>query len=129
VSRRRALVVAALSVFTLVLHLVLVRAMAHGHVAHVLLGSGNAAPPFAAAVLAVALVVVRLGAVVVAPGLLLASAVSLVAHVIVGPPRGGAGGQRVGRGTSSGAGKTSDESGAGATVAGGRGINIEGRAT
>ena len=31
------------------LHVFLVRAMAHGHVAHVLLGSGNAAPPLGAA--------------------------------------------------------------------------------
>ena len=80
-TRRRATVVALLALVTLGLHLVLVRAMAHGHVAHVLLGSGNAAPPLGAALLAVTLVVVRLGAVVVAPGALLAAAASLLAHV------------------------------------------------
>jgi hypothetical protein len=89
VTLRRAIVVAVLALVTLVLHLVLVRAMAHGHVAHVLLGAGNAAPPLGAAGLAVTLVVVRLGAVVVVPGALLAAAASLVAHVLVGPPRGG----------------------------------------
>ena len=65
-NRRRALVTLALSLVTLVLHVVLVRAMAHGHVAHVLLGSGNAAPPLGAAALAISLVLVRLGAVVLA---------------------------------------------------------------
>lgn len=124
-SRRRALVVGALSLLTLVLHVVLVRAMAHGHVAHVLLGSGNAAPPLGAAALAVSLVIVRLAAVVLAPGLLLASVASVVAHVLVGPPRGGGdqggGGDVVedGSGTSSGAGSS----------VGGTGISIEGRAT
>lgn len=119
-KRRRALVVAALSVVVLVIHLVLVRAMAHGHVAHVLLGAGNAAPPLGAAALAVSLVVVRLVALVLAPGLLLASVASLVAHVLVGPPppppRGG--------GDHSGT-----SSGAGTSLADGTGISIEGRAT
>ena len=124
-SRRRALVVAALALLTLVLHVVLVRAMAHGHVAHVLLGSGNAAPPLDAAVLAVSLVVVRLGAVVLAPGLLLASLASLVAHALVGPPRGG-GHHGDGAGAGVGAGTSS---GAGSSVADGTGISIEGRAT
>jgi hypothetical protein len=80
VNRRRAIVVAALALGALLLHVVLVRAMAHGHVAHVLLGSGNAAPPLGAALLALSLVVVRFAAVVVAPGALLASAASLLAH-------------------------------------------------
>ena len=88
-TRRRAIVVAVLALVTVVLHVVLVRSMAHGHVAHVLLGSGNAAPPLGAAVLAISLVLVRVGAVVVAPGALLAAAASLLAHVLVGPPRGG----------------------------------------
>jgi hypothetical protein len=138
VNRRRALVVAALSLVTLVIHLVLVRAMAHGHVAHVLLGSGNAVPPLGAAFLAIALVLVRLAAVVVAPGLLLASLASLVAHVLVGPPRdggdhregGGAGAGEEGSGTTSGAGKRSgEESSGGAMVADGTGISMEGRGT
>jgi hypothetical protein len=143
-TRRRAMVVAVLALVTVVLHVVLVRAMAHGHVAHVLLGSGNAAPPLGAAVLAVSLVVVRVGAVVVAPGALLAAAASLLAHVLVGPPRGGsdpeARSQRdgavdgapdgAGSGTSSGTGTKPGGSGsASSTVAVGRGINIEGRAT
>jgi len=85
-TRRRAVVVASLALVTLLLHVVLVRAMAHGHVAHVLLGSGNAAPPIGAALLAVALVLVRFAAIVLAPGALLASAVSLLAHAVMGPP-------------------------------------------
>ena len=137
-TRRRALMVGVLSLLVLALHVVLVRAMAHGHVAHVLLGSGNAAPPLGAALLAVSLVVVRLGAVVLAPGLLLASIASLAAHALVGPPRGGgaqrgaAGGapEGAGTGTSSGAGKSSDDEGSGGVaVADGTGLNIEGRAT
>jgi len=84
-SRRRAVIVGAAALVLLLLHVVLVRAMAHGHVAHVLLGSGNAAPPIGAAVLAVSLVAVRFLALVVAPGALLASLVSLVAHALVGP--------------------------------------------
>jgi hypothetical protein len=130
VNRRRALVVLALSLFTFALHLILVRAMAHGHVAHVLLGSGNAAPPLGAAVLAISLVVVRVGALVVAPGMLLASLASLAAYALVGPPRGGDdhrdGVAEGATGTSSGAGKTSDEAGSGST---GTGFSIEGRAT
>jgi hypothetical protein len=114
-----------------VVHVLLVRAMAHGHVAHVLLGSGNAAPPVGAALLAVSLVVIRLLAVVVAPGALLAALASLVAHALVGPPRGGDGqGDEAGTGTSSGTGKRSDPAGSGAGAASaGTGINIEGRAT
>jgi len=144
-TQRRAIVVALLAVVSLVLHAVLVRAMAHGHVAHVLLGAGNAAPPLGAAVLAVSLVVMRFGAVVVAPGALLAAAASLVAHALVGPPRGGASGapdQRggapeaapdaEGSGTSSGTGTKPGGSSSGSSavaVAVGRGISIEGRAT
>ena len=86
-SRRRAIVVAVLALATLVLHLVLVRAMAHGHVAHVLLGSGNTAPPIGAALLAVSLVLVRFVAIVIAPGALLAAGASLAAHAIMGPAR------------------------------------------
>jgi hypothetical protein len=86
VSRRRAIVVAAVALATTLLHLVLVRAMAHGHVAHVLLGSGNAAPPVGAALLAVSLVLARFAAIVIAPGALLAAAASLVAHAVMGPP-------------------------------------------
>lgn len=94
---RRAASVLALALATLVLHVVLVRAMAHGHVAHVLLGAGNAAPPIGAALLAVALVLVRFAAIVLAPGALLASTVSLLAHAVMGPPgshRSGGAGRR-----------------------------------
>lgn len=84
-SQRRAIVVAVAALATLLLHFVLVRAMAHGHVAHVLLGSGNAAPPVGPALLAVSLVVVRLVAIVIVPGALLAVAASLAAHALRGP--------------------------------------------
>lgn len=86
-SRRRAVVVALLAALVVFLHFLLVRAMAHGHVAHVLLGSGNAVPPIGAALLAVTLVLVRFAAIVIAPGALLASAASLLAHAVMGPPR------------------------------------------
>ncbi len=87
-KRRRALIVGVLALLALGAHEALLRAMAHGHVAHVLLGAGNATPPIGPAVLAASLVVVRFLAVVVAPGALLASVASLVAHALVGPPRG-----------------------------------------
>ncbi|MBX3190698.1 MAG: hypothetical protein KF819_27105 [Labilithrix sp.] len=86
-SRRRAIVCAIVSIAVLALHPVLVRAMASGHVAHVLLGAGNAAPPIGAALLAVSLVVVRFAAIVIVPGLLLASAASLAAHAVAGPKK------------------------------------------
>jgi hypothetical protein len=126
---RRAIVVALVALVTLVVHLVLVRSMAHGHVAHVLLGSGNAAPPLGAAILAITLVVVRALAVLVVPGALLASLASVVAHVLVGPPRGGTGqGEGAGTGTSSGTGKRSGGNGS-AEGAGGTGMSMEGRGT
>ena len=93
-TRGRAIVVAIVALAAILLHVVLVRAMAHGHVAHVLLGSGNAFPPMGAALLALSLVAVRLFAIVLAPGVLLASGVSLLAHGLMGPagprPAGGA---------------------------------------
>jgi len=112
VSRRRAVGVIAGSLGVLLLHVVLVRAMAHGHVAHVLLGSGNAAPPLGASLLAISLVLVRLTAVVLVPGALLAAVVSLVA-------------QRLGSGITSGAGRRSEAEGSGA----GAGAIIDGRGT
>jgi hypothetical protein len=133
VTRRGAIVVALVALAVLVLHAFLVRAMAHGHVAHVLLGSGNAAPPLGAALLAVSLVVARVAAVVLVPGALLASLASLVAHVVLGPPRGGARGdqgEEAGTGTSSGAGRSPEAAGSGSDeAAAGTGINIEGRST
>jgi hypothetical protein len=143
-SRRRAIVVAVLALLTLGLDVVLVRAMAHGHVAHVLLGSGNAAPPLGAAALAISLVVVRVAAVVIVPGALLAATASMLAHALVGPPRGGSDprprAQRdgaadgapdgAGKGTRSGTGTKPDGSGsASSAVAVGRGLSMEGRGT
>lgn len=84
---KRPIVLGLASLGVLVLHAVLVRVMAHGHVAHVLLGASSAAPPLGAASLAVALVVVRLVAMVLVPGILLAAAAQIVAHVLVGPRR------------------------------------------
>ena len=111
-SRRRALVVLAVALATCAVHLALLRAMAHGHVAHVLLGSGNAAPPIGAALLAVSLVLVRFAAVVLAPGAVLAATASLLAQLL-------------GTGTISGAGTRSDDAGS----ATGAGASIDGRGT
>lgn len=83
------MIVAVLAVAVILIHVLFVRLMAHGHVAHVLLGSANHAPPIGAALLAVALLVARFLSVVIAPGALLASATSLAAHVLVGPKGGG----------------------------------------
>jgi len=125
VKRRRAVIVGVLSLAIMLVHLVLVRLMAHGHVAHVLLGSGNAAPPLGAALLAVSLVLTRLFAIVIGPGVLLASFVSLAAHALAGPRYrdgdgdGGAGGDGAADGSTgitSGAGTHSDEEGSGAAA-------------
>ncbi len=113
-SPRRALVVLAGSLVTLLGHLVLVRLMAHGHVAHVLLGSGNGAPPISAALLAVTLVLLRFAAVVLVPGAILAALASLLAEL-----------QSPGTGITSGTGTSSGVAGSGA----GTGASIEGRGT
>ena len=68
-------------------HHVLVRAMAHGHVAHALLATGNAPPPPGAAALAIGLVVVRFVTVIIVPGLVLAAGAEIVAYLLVGPKR------------------------------------------
>ncbi len=81
---RRSIGLVVASIAVLVLHEALVRAMAHGHVAHVLLGAGHAGPPLGAATLAVALVVVRLLALIVVPGALAMAAVGLAAHHLSG---------------------------------------------
>ena len=111
-SPRRALVVLAASLVTLFGHLVLVRLMAHGHVAHVLLGSGNGAPPIGAALLAVALL--RFAAVVLVPGAILAALASLLAEL-----------QSPGTRITSGTGTSSGVAGSAA----GTGASIEGRGT
>ena len=64
-----------------VLHALLVRFMAHGHVAHSLLAAG---PTLGDAILAAALVVVRFAAVVLVPGALAMAAVLAAAHYLVG---------------------------------------------
>lgn len=80
----RSIAIVVASIAVLVLHEALLRAMAHGHVAHVLLGAGSSSPPLGAAMLAVALVVVRLLAVVAVPGALLTAAVGFAAHHLSG---------------------------------------------
>ncbi len=82
---RRPLVLLAVSFTCLALHWILLRAMAHGHVAHVLLGTSHSAPPTRAALLATSLIVVRLVSVIIVPGLLLAAVAEIVAYVLVGP--------------------------------------------
>ena len=78
---RSALWLTGVCLAILLAHPMLVAAMAHGHVAHVLLASGSTTPPVGPAALAVTLVLVRLFAIVLAPGLLLAALVSLAAHL------------------------------------------------
>ena len=86
-ANRRPVVLTVLSLVLLVAHHILVRAMAHGHVAHALLGAGNAPPPAGAAALAIGLIAVRLLAVLLVPGFLLAAAAEIVAYLLVGPKR------------------------------------------
>jgi len=81
---RKSIGILVASILILLLDEALVRAMAHGHVAHVLLGAGSGTPPLGAALLALALVVVRVLAVVAVPGALLMSAVGFAAHYFVG---------------------------------------------
>ncbi len=106
---KRPIVLVLVSLVLVIVHAILVRAMAHGHVAHVLLGSGNAPPPIGAALLAIALVLVRLITLLGVPGLLFAAAADVVAYVLVGPPK------RQGTGSSDGAG-SSVVDGAGTTI-------------
>jgi hypothetical protein len=84
---RRPLVLFAISMTCLALHHHLLRSMAHGHVAHVLLGTGHNAPPAGPATLAIALVVVRFISYLFVPGLMLAAAAEVVAYLLVGPKR------------------------------------------
>lgn len=79
---------AILSVAFLLLHHVVVRVMAHGHIAHLLLlSSGTATPPPRAAAVAVGLVIGRFVSVMLVPGLLLAATAELAAYLLVGPVR------------------------------------------
>ncbi len=61
------------------LELVLEHVMARGHVAHALLGAGAAGPSLGTLVLAAAFVVLRVGVIVLAPGMLLAATTWTVA--------------------------------------------------
>jgi hypothetical protein len=88
-ANRRPVVFTMISILCLTLHFVLLRVMAHGHIAHVLLGSGNAPPPTGAAILAIGLVIVRFVSVMLVPGLLLAAAAEILAYLLVGPKRAG----------------------------------------
>lgn len=83
-ANRRPIVLASISALFLGSYFVLVRAMAHGDVAHVLLGG---AAPTGAIALAVTLVVVRFVTVILVPGLVLAAFAELAAYVLVGPRR------------------------------------------
>ncbi len=114
-NKRRALTVIAVSIGAILIDLVLVRLMAHGHVAHVLLGAGSSAPPIGPALLAIALVIARLAAIVIAPGALLAALASLVAHVAVGPEAGDGGGGAV----------VVDQRGAGSSISSGTGTKSD----
>jgi hypothetical protein len=81
---KRPAIFAAIALVAFVIEHVLLRAMAHGHVAHVLLASGGSRGD---TVLAVALLVSRLVKYVLAPGLVLAAAAEIVAYLLVGPKR------------------------------------------
>lgn len=83
-SNRRPVFLTVLSTILLIAYLVLVRVMAHGHIAHVLLGGGASAGTTA---IAVSLVVVRFITVILVPGLMLAAFAELLAYVLVGPRR------------------------------------------
>ena len=83
-ANRRPIFLAVLSAILLVSYLVLVRIMAHGQIAHVLLGGGASSADTA---IAITLVVVRFVTVVLVPGFVLASFAELAAYVLVGPRR------------------------------------------
>lgn len=81
---RRSLGLLSVAIALVAVHPLLVRAMAEGHVAHVLLGSGNATPPLGAATVAVLLLIVRLGALVLAPAMVCAAIARIAAGVLRG---------------------------------------------
>jgi hypothetical protein len=83
-ANRRPIFLAGLSAILLASYLVLVRLMAHGQIAHVLLGGGASSSDTAVAIL---LVIVRFVTVVLVPGFVLASFAELAAYVLVGPRR------------------------------------------
>ena len=79
---RKSIGILVASIVIIVLDELLVRAMAHGHVAHVLLGAGSSSPPLGAALLAAALVIVRVLAIIAVPGALMTCAVGFTAHYL-----------------------------------------------
>lgn len=83
-ANKRPIVLLVVSTVLLLSYFVLIRRMAHGNIANVLLG--GAAPTDAIAI-AVTLVVVRFVTVVLVPGLMLAAVAELAAYVLVGPRR------------------------------------------
>jgi hypothetical protein len=91
---RRPIALTIVSAICLALQHVLLRKMAHGHVAHVLLAAGNHPPPSGAATLAIALLVARFVAYVLVPGLLLAAGAETIAFFLVGPRSHGQGPDR-----------------------------------
>jgi hypothetical protein len=120
---RRALAALFASLAALATHALLVPVTAERHVAHALLAAGNGPPPVGAALVALALVVVRLLALLVVPGALLAALTSLTAHVALGPPSAHPP-EPDGTGVSSGAGiSVGDPAGPAGTTIGVRGTN------
>lgn len=116
-SKRRSVVLLVLSAIVLVAHEIVLVVASEAHVAHQLLGAGNnGSPPIGAAALAVALLVLRLVAIVLVPGAVLASLASVFAHIAIGPIDRQR--ESAGKGTSSGA---------GTSVAEGTGTSIEAR--
>ncbi|HEY8077754.1 MAG TPA: hypothetical protein VIF62_26695 [Labilithrix sp.] len=115
-SLRRAIVLLVLAAVVLGAHEILLAVASHAHVAHALLSAGNGPPPAGPAALALALVVVRVIAILLVPGAVLAALAAIVAHLAVGPIQG----DGAGSGT---------RSGAGISVADGTGTSIEGRGT
>jgi hypothetical protein len=83
----RPIALSAISAVCLALQHILLRTLAYGHTAHVLLGAGHATPPARAAAMAGALVVARLVSYLLVPGLMLAAAAELAAWILVGPHR------------------------------------------
>jgi hypothetical protein len=83
----RPIALSVVSVISLTLQHILLRSLAYGHTAHVLLGAGHVTPPARAAATAIALVIARLVSYVLVPGLMLAAAAELAAWILVGPHR------------------------------------------
>jgi hypothetical protein len=77
----------AVSCVCLLVHHIIVRVMAHGDVAPLLLSGAHTPPPARAAALTLTLVMSRFVSVLLVPGLLLAATAELAAYLLVGPTR------------------------------------------